>query len=155
MTDKKSPTHDSKVTLREISEATVRAICRLSVHQDQKGFVADNATSIAQAHFTPHAWFRAIYADETPVGFVMVSDKPEIPEYFLWRYMIDIRYQRLKFGRRALELVIEHIKTRPNATRFLTSVIQEPGGPQAFYEGLGFKLTGDHEDGEAVMRLDF
>jgi hypothetical protein len=53
-----TPTRDSKITLREITDDTVRPICRLSVHSDQKSFVADNATSIAQAHFAPHAWFR-------------------------------------------------------------------------------------------------
>ena len=151
-----TPTRDSKVTLREITEDTVDSICKLRVHDDQKGFLADNATSIAEAHFSPHAWFRAIYADETPVGFVMVEDKPDVPQYFLERFMIDIRYQRLKLGRQAMEQVIEHIKTRPNATHLLTSVHQGPGGPQPFYEGLGFKLTGDMEHARAaIMRLEF
>lgn len=151
---KEKPTRDSKISLREITDDTVRTICRLSVHPDQKGFVADNAHSIAQAHFAPYAWFRAVYADDTPVGFVMLSDKPDVPEYYLWRFMIDIRYQRLGFGCRALEQVIERIRTRPNATQFLTSVVQAPGGPQAFYEGLGFKFTGDYEHGEAILKLE-
>jgi hypothetical protein len=30
--------------------------------------------SIAQVHFRPEAWFRAICADDTPVGFVMLYD---------------------------------------------------------------------------------
>ena len=73
-----------EVTLREVTRETVRAICRRQVADDQRGFVAENAVSIAQAHFEPHAWFRAVYADEEPVGFVMLSDKPDEPEYFLW-----------------------------------------------------------------------
>jgi diamine N-acetyltransferase len=49
--------------------------------------------------------------------------------------------------------LIDHVRTLPNATAFLTSVVQGDGGPQAFYERLGFRLTGEIDDGEAVMRL--
>jgi diamine N-acetyltransferase len=152
MTDN-TPSSQSPVTLGEITEDTVRSICNLSVHEHQKKFVAPNGTSIAQAHFAKHAWFRAIDAGETPVGFAMLEDNPEKAEYFLWRFMIDARYQGMNFGRRAMELVIAYVNTRPNATELLTSVIQAEGGPQGFYESLGFELTGEYEDGEAMMRL--
>ena len=70
MTDKTPTiTRDSTVSLREVTADTVRMICRLDVSEEQKHFVAPNAVSIAQAYFEPKAWFRAIYADETPVGF--------------------------------------------------------------------------------------
>lgn len=143
----------SKVTLREITEDTVRAICDLSVRNQQRKFVAPNAVSIAQAYFSKHAWFRAIYAEEKPIGFLMIEDRPEKPEYYLWRFMIDARYQSMGFGCRAMTLLIEHVKNRPNATELLTSVHQAEGGPQGFYEKLGFELTGEYEEGEALMRL--
>ena len=147
------PSDCSKVTLREITEDSVRRICNLSVRDNQRNFVASNAESIAEAYFSKHAWFRAIYADEIPIGFVMLEDRPEESIYDLWRFMIDTRYQRMGFGRRTMALLIEHVKTRPNATELLTNVIQPEGGPQSFYEKLGFRLTGEYEEGEAVMRL--
>ncbi|MEM7593424.1 MAG: GNAT family N-acetyltransferase [Cyanobacteria bacterium P01_A01_bin.83] len=143
----------SKVTLREITSDSVRTICNLSVGDEQQKFVAPNAMSIAQAYFSEDAWFRAIYADTTPIGFVMLEDKPESAKYYLWRFMIDARYQGMGFGRRALLLVIDRIKTRPNATELLTSIVQAEGSPQGFYEKLGFKLTGEYEEEEAIMRL--
>src|SRR5437763_1888421 len=82
------PNQDSAVTLREITRDNVRTVCALEVREDQKTFVAPNATSIAEAHVTPTAWMRAIYADENPVGFVLLNDDPEKPRYYLWRYMI-------------------------------------------------------------------
>jgi hypothetical protein len=85
---RQKPSANSKVTLRRVTEDTVRAVCGLSVREDQKQFVATNALSIAQAYFSKYAWFRAIYADETLVGFLMLEDQPEKPEYFLWRFMI-------------------------------------------------------------------
>jgi len=141
------------VTLREVTADTLREICRLNVTKEQTKFVAPNSISIAQAYFSEHAWFRAIYADDTPVGFAMIEDQPEKPEYYLWRFMIDHRYQRMGFGFTAMKLLIEHVKTRPGAVEFLTSVVQEDGGPQGFYEKLGFKLTGECEEGEAMMSL--
>jgi diamine N-acetyltransferase len=150
---RQSPTTESMVTLREITADTVRTICNLSVTEHQRQFVAPNAVSIAQAYFSKEAWFRAIYADETPVGFAMIGDQPEKPEYYLWRFMIDARYQRMGFGRQAMTLLVEHVKTRPHAKELLTSVVQAAGGPRPFYESLGFELTGEYEEGEAIMRL--
>lgn len=144
---------NATVTLREITAETLGSILRLKVATEQEGFVANNAVSIAQAHFSNYAWFRAIYADETPVGFVMLHDEPEKPEYYLWRYMIDARYQRMGFGRQALQQLIEHVKTRPNATELLLSYVQKEGGPQPFYESLGFEHTGRIVDGEVEMRI--
>ncbi|KAA3663772.1 MAG: GNAT family N-acetyltransferase [Chloroflexi bacterium] len=89
----KIPGPDAVVTLREITKETVRSIIDLKVAPAQDNFVAPNAVSIAQAHFDDKAWFRAIYADETPVGFVMLFDDAEKPFYYLWRYMIDAKYQ--------------------------------------------------------------
>ena len=144
----------SKVSLREINENTVRAICNLAVHPIQQQFVAPNAVSIAQAYFCGQAWFRAVYLDDTPVGFLMLEDNREKPEYYLWRFMIDVRYQRRGIGKKALQLLIEHVRTLPNATELLTSCVQKEGGPQPFYETLGFVPTGEYEEGEAILRLD-
>ena len=71
----------------------------------------------------------------------------------LWRFMIDARWQGMGFGRQAMELLIDHVRTRPKAKELLTSVLQAPGGPQGFYEKLGFALTGEYEEGEAMMSL--
>lgn len=146
-------TAEAVVSLREITNESLGAILRLKVKPGQEHFVADNATSIAQAHFEPKAWFRAIYADETPVGFVMLFDDPDAPEYYLWRYMIDGRYQGLGFGRQALLLLIDYVRSRPGATELLTSYVPGEGSPSPFYAGLGFVETGKVDDGENVIKL--
>lgn len=64
----------SVVTLREITADTVRGITSLEVSEEQGKFGAPNGVSIAEAHFNEGAWFRAIYAGETLVGFVMLFD---------------------------------------------------------------------------------
>jgi diamine N-acetyltransferase len=151
---------DARITLREITTENVNAILRLSVKEHQKQLVASNAVSIAQAHFHPEAWFRAIYADDTPVGFVMLYDAhlgenpPQHDYYEVWRFMIDARYQGRGFGRRAMELVIAHVKTRPNATVLFLGHRRDPGNAGGFYQKLGFEYTGSAEEGGDVeMRL--
>ncbi|KPJ60930.1 MAG: acetyltransferase [Latescibacteria bacterium DG_63] len=141
------------VTLREVTWETLDDILALKVSDNQRKFVADNARSIAQAHFCNRAWFRAIYADETPVGFIMLDDQPDKPEYFLWRLMIDHRYQGRGYGRKAVQLLIDYVETRPNATQLLTSIHEAEGDPGGFYRKLGFEFTGQYEEGEAMMRL--
>lgn len=147
------PGPDAEVSLREISEDTLRPILELNVGEDQQHFVASNAVSIAEAHFSDYAWFRAIYAGETPVGFLMLYDNPEKPTYYLWRFMIGARYQKHGYGYRAMKLLIEHVKTRPNATELLLSHVPGEGCPEGFYRKLGFEHTGKEEDGELEMRL--
>jgi len=144
---------EARVTLRRIFGQTVRAICNLSVAENQRKFVAPNAVSIAQAYFCRKAWFRAIYADETPVGFVMLHEVPERGNYYLWRFMIDFRYQGRGYGYKALELVIKHVRKNPKAKALILSVVRAEGGAENLYKKLGFKFTGKIEDGEHVMKL--
>ena len=145
----------SIITLREVTSENFREILKLEVAPGQKKFVAPNAYSIAQAHFEREiAWFRAIYADETPVGFVMLSDDASEQKYFLWRLMVDARYQKLGFAKRVLELLFDYVRTRPGAKEILVSYFLGDDGPQGFYEKLGFVPTGEMSGREVVMRRD-
>ena len=144
-----------QISLREITKETLRDITRLRVSPEQERFVATNAESIAEAYFSPEtAWFRAIYADETPVGFLMLEDNATEEQYYLWRFMIDARYQRKSIGQRALELLFEHVRTRPGASVLYTSCVPGEGSPGPFYERMGFVYTGEEDSGELVMRRE-
>lgn len=153
-------TPESAVSLQRIDASTLEEVLSLAVSESQREYVASNERSIAEAHFDEGAWFRAIHADETAVGFVLVHDeslceKPREPGYFfLWRMMIDQRYQRMGFGKRALRLVIAQIRSRPDAKRLHTSWRRGEGSAQGFYEKLGFVETGEDESGEVQAVLD-
>jgi diamine N-acetyltransferase len=141
------------VTLRDISIENLREILKLEVADSQKSYVAPNAVSVAQAHYTDTAWFKGIYADGIPVGFVMLDDNPETSTYFLWRLMIDQRYQGMGYGKAALTLVSTYVKTRPGAKAMLTSFVPGTRGPEGFYQKLGFLPTGAMEEDEVVYTL--
>lgn len=146
---------EATVSLREIKPEMLDSVLDLRVRDEQRYFVASNAVSIAQAHFNDKAWYRAIYADETPVGFVMLYDDPATPTYFLWRFMIDANHQGKGYGRRAIELLIDYVKSRPNATELLLSHGVGELGPEEFYRKLGFEHTGKKHGEELEMRLSF
>ncbi|WP_437970092.1 GNAT family N-acetyltransferase [Sorangium sp. So ce260] len=147
------------VSLREITRDTLDAILGLSVAESQKGFVATNAVSLAQAHFAPEAWYRAIYYGDEPAGFVMLEDQslvsppPEKPEIGVWRFMIDQRFQRRGIGRAAMQQVIEHARRRGRFSSLLLSYVPGPGSPEGFYRSLGFRPNGRMDGQEVVMEL--
>ena len=68
--------------------------------------------------------------------------------------MIDQRYQRMGLGRKAMELVIDHVRGHPNATEMFLSYVPDEEGPRDFYAGLGFVDTGVEHEGEMEMRLE-
>ena len=146
------------VTLREITFETVIPVTRLAVAESQKGFVAPNAISLAQALFCEEAWYRAIYCGEDLAGFVMLEDEslraepPGQPEMGVWRLMVDARFQGRGIGRAALQQVIEHAR-RKGFTRLQLSYVPGPGCPEPFYLGLGFRHTGRVDGDEIVLEM--
>lgn len=151
-TDAKAMPAES-VTLREITAETLEAILKLEVSDEQKKFVASNAVSIAQAHFSPQAWFRAIYASDVPVGFVMLYLDQDTPMYGIWRLMIDKAQQRKGYGQEALRQVIAYVKSLPQAHELMVSYEPGEGNPSSFYRKVGFAETGEWLGEEKVMKL--
>jgi diamine N-acetyltransferase len=144
------------IRLRQVTRDTVIAVCKLDAGDDRRQ-VAPNAYSIAQAYFQGEAWFRAVYEDETLVGFVMLYDptlveQPDEREFFLWRLMIDRAHQGRGYGRAAVEALVDHVRTRPGARRLLVSHVKGAARLARFYQSIGFTYTGDEDDGELVMQ---
>ena len=136
----------------------MRAICRLQVAPAQAGFVAPNAVSLAQALFSPEAWYRAIYLDGEPAGFLMLYDEtqskpaPAEPGIGLWRLMIDQRFQGRGVGKAAMQQLAGLLRER-GFKQLRTSYVPGDGCPEPFYRGLGFAPNGELDDGEVVMLL--
>jgi diamine N-acetyltransferase len=144
----------AEITLREVTRETIWPIMTLEVAEDQSHLVAPNSMSIAEAYFEPKAWFRAIYADEEPVGFLMLYDDADTPKYYVWRLMIAAEYQRRGYGRCAMELLLDYVRSRPGAAVVTVGSIPGEGSPQAFYESLGFVDTGELSGGENILQLE-
>lgn len=146
------------ITLRAITKDNWRQIMRLNLTDEQRAFVADNAYSMLQAHYEPEYKLTplAIYADDTPAGFVMYgSSEHEGRELWaIWRLMLDVTHQRQGYGRAAIQQTIAHIQATIGCAELYISFVPANVGAQKLYASLGFEDTGLIEDGEIVYKLD-
>ena len=148
------------VSLQTIDDSNRRAVEALSVSPLQERFVASVAESLVEAVEDPggRAIYWAVYAGDDPVGFVMISDEVDGPGYiaqYLWRLLIDQRYQGRGYGTAALDLIVEYFRGRPGVEVLWTSCGEGEGGPLGFYERYGFRQTGERVfDDEILLRLE-
>jgi diamine N-acetyltransferase len=94
---------------------------------------------------------RAIYADGDPAGFLLTYEDPEEDSFWVWRFMVDAQQQHKGIGRQAMRLLLDRWRSI-GVTAAALSVIPTNRETIAFYQSLGFELTGEEEGGELVMR---
>jgi diamine N-acetyltransferase len=154
------------VELRDIvTDEDRSAALALRVAPAQEQFVANVAESILDAERYPEALARywAVHDGDQIVGFTMISDgiaedvlaadPTLVGPYFLWRLLIDERFQRRGFGTATLDAVVDYVRSQ-GGTELLTSYTAGEGSPGPFYERYGFVPTDRIVEGERVLRLD-
>jgi diamine N-acetyltransferase len=154
--------HGAVVRLVEITPENTAGVARLRVSARQEAYVANVAESLQEAVASPEAgpWYRAVFVDDTPVGFVMLGISAESRDerypfrYFLWRLLIDERFQGRGYGAETIDCVVAEIRKHPDADALFTSVAPGSDSPIRFYEKYGFVRTGQIFDDEVVLRLD-
>jgi GNAT superfamily N-acetyltransferase len=148
------------ITLREITADNAQVVLAVRTTPDQERFVSSVAYSLKEAAENPQGnpWFRAVYAGDRPVGFVMLSwnVEPQPPEingpWFLWKLLIDYRHQGKGYGQEVVRQIVELVRGQ-GAGELLTSYAPGEGGPSGFYARLGFVPTGELDPaGEIIMR---
>ena len=166
----------TQIRLEKINDDNFYEVTKLRLKREQKHFVAENTYSLVHAYLAlingQQAFPFAVYADDIIVGFLMVgydifrNKKIEKrfdwflrDSYVLWRLMIDKRYQNKGYGKRAVELALEFIKTLPcgEAEYCWLSYEKENVAAKNLYATFGFKEIPEayREGGEmpAVLRI--
>ena len=152
--------------LEKVNGKNIWDILKLRVSGEQEDFVVGNDISIIEAYIAltanGHAFPFGVYADDTPVGFLMVGydadddweDAPAIARgnYNLWRLMIDQHFQGRGYGREALRLALKFVRTYPCGPAECCWLSYEPENEAArrLYRSFGFAETGE-TDGEEVI----
>ena len=148
---------DGGFHLRTVTEANIDRLIKLAVAPEQQALVAPVATSLAQASVRTPGRPLAIHDGDEPVGLLLLWDARRDPEdpadqLYVWRLMIDARYQRKGYGARAMRWVIDEARRLGVASVGLSHQML-PGHAGPFYEKLGFRYTGEVDDNEHVMEL--
>lgn len=154
--------------LEKVNGNNVWDILKLSVNDSQKEFVASNEISIIEAYTAitaqGYAYPFGIYDSDELVGFLMIGfdkddyweDAPEIAtgNYNLWRLMIDKEHQHKGYGKQAVKLGLDFIKTYPCGPAEYCWLSYEPENQVArdLYASFGFVETGDM-DGEEIIAV--
>ena len=173
----------ARIYLDKINWNNYRKVIKLRVNKDQRYFVASNEASLIHAFIemscgTPVYAF-AIMNGKTVVGFIQIMYSKDWsgyeredwlnsddfkkhngkPVYYIWRFMIDKKFQGQGFGKEALRLAIEFIKTFPAGKSEGCWLSYEPEneGARNLYRKAGFeeRLDLHKEDMEipAVLKL--
>jgi diamine N-acetyltransferase len=143
------------ICLKDITLENFWKVIELKVKNDQKGFVASNAVSIAQSKVQPECIPLAIYSDDILVGFLMYCIDRNDNNYWFYRVMIDESFQGKGYARKAMEIIINKIKDDKTHNIIRISAVPENVIAKELYIKLGFKITGEMDDDEEIMELKY
>lgn len=160
--------------LEKITWDNCDAIMNLHVAKEQRDFVASNKDSFVDGFVRiidegKKVFPFGIYLGKKPVGFIMITydvgeDNGEEPSaewflrnsYYIWRFMIDRRYQGKGYGRRAIELALDFIRTFPAGEAKYCWLEYEPKNEVArkLYASFGFEEHPEqYEEGEEMPAI--
>ena len=169
--------HLEKVTWENYDD-----VLKLKVTKEQENFVASNRTSLIQAFLTLSSntpvYAFAIYAGKKVVGFMQLmydddwtgyeredwlqSEAYKEYEgrnyYYIWRFMVDKRYQGRGYGKEAFRQTLDFIKTFPAGKADYVLLSYEPSNEvgKKLYASFGFEEVFKeylHEDDEVTAML--
>lgn len=157
------------VNLKKVNGDNVWDVLKLSVGENQKKFVAGNDISIIEAYVAitggGYVFPFGIYDDNVLVGFVMIGydtddywyDAPEIAQnnYNIWRLMIDKHYQHKGYGKEAIKLALNFIRTMPCGKANYCWLSYKPDNiiAKKLYSSFGFAETSEMNGEELVTIL--
>lgn len=141
------------VTLRPITRDNLWAVVDLKLHPDQENLIEDNVASIANAYVEPTFVPLAVYAGDDLVGFAMYGQHPTTGAWWVIRIMIDRDHQGKGLGRAAMEALIETMAERVGCEEVVSSTLPSNAAMAGLFASLGFRPTGEIEDGEPLVSL--
>ena len=147
-----------RIELIELSEDNLKQCFELKVARDQTQYIASNEASWKTAKENENvARHFAIYCDGKMVGFTMFAfdEDYEDPDdrYWLWRFMIDERFQGKGYGTAALQVIIRYFKDH-GADNIRLSTKETNTHALSMYRKAGFRDTGEMNGEEIVLQMN-
>lgn len=143
-----------EVILREINKENWEACSKLTLSTSQGGLVAPNLYSIADSKFEP--WFMqlAVYHGDDVVGFVMYGLDPDDGKHWIYRLMVDHKYQGNGYGKATMNEVIRMLREVSDCKEIFAGYKPQNLIAGSLLSSFGFRRTGQMLQGEYITRLD-
>jgi len=143
----------ARVTLRPLSVSSWEEAARLVVRSDQAEFIESNLWSIAELQFYPSLRGITIHAGHAMVGFLVWGLSPDDNRPWLYRFMIDHRFQGQGYGRAALQRFLALAKSE-GASEMNVGYHHDNAVAERLYVSAGFIPQGLAPWGELMAKLD-
>lgn len=172
---------EKKIHLEKICWDNYQKVLKLRVSKEQRNFVASNKASLIHAFLEasdgkPVYAFAVMYGKRV-VGFMQLMydrdwsgyeredwlSSEEFkryngqPYYYIWRFMVDQRYQGQGFGKESFRQTLDFIKTFPAGKAEYVIIQYEPNNEvgKNLYRSFGFKeMFADYlHDGDEVTAV--
>lgn len=141
------------VTFRPVERDNFIDVVKLSVHDSQRGFVASNVFSIAEAKVEPDWVPLAVYAGDELVGFTMYGYEEREGRWWIFRLMVGAEHQGKGYGKAAMRKLIKEMVAEHGMESIFISYDLGNDAAAGLYRGLGFRETGEIDQGEIVAEL--
>ena len=141
------------VEIRPVDRTNWLQCVEMKVAPEQRGFVASNAFSLAQAAYEPEMYPFAIYRGGEIVGFMMYGFDSEIGIWEMCRLMVDEKFQWQGIGQAAVRKLLKIATERLGHIVFYTSAKPDNIAAICLYQKLGFKLNGRFVYEEVQMEI--
>ena len=144
------------IRLEKVNTKNFDDLIDLSPDEEGKEYVASNIYSLAEAYANlsegRYAQPFGIYDGDTPVGFLMIGydivEEEDDPKeqyyieksYLIWRFMIDRKFMHKGYGKAAMKLALDYIRTFPCGPTEYCWLSYEPHNTRAkeLYRSFGF-----------------
>ena len=127
------------IRLINIDKKNYQNIISLDPGEIDKKYVDNIADCILEYLYLRKSIIKAIYLDDTPIGFVMIEDKHN--NKWIRQFLIDKKYQNKGFGQIALKLILRYIQKKYQSKNVYLSTNNELA--IYIYLKFGFNETND------------
>lgn len=144
------------ITLKPVDETSFYQVLKLTVREEQKHWVADNATSLAECWLyrdNGDVFPYAVWAGDEVVGFVLLDIDEEENQCMIWRLMIDQTHQGKGYGRAAVEVVIALATADPVCDHVRADYVKGNDKMAHLLIDLGFEAF-NQDEREIFTKLD-
>ena len=139
------------VQLETVSNENLAAVLALQVREDQRDFLPSIASSIELAKGYPDAVCLAVRAAHGVCGFAMYGIDYESGSWKIFRLLVAQAFQGQGIGRRAMNLLLERLRTRHGAHDVRIVYSASNAVAHALYSSLGFVECGVRGDRKLAM----